>query len=44
MQDELRSRVVAYMEKYNLKKKSLSKYLGISPQYLSDWFHKSTNL
>lgn len=40
MQDELRSRVVAYMEKYNLKKKSLSKYLGISPQYLSDWFHK----
>ena len=40
LQDELRNQVIAYMDKYNLKKKSLSTYLGISPQYLSDWFHK----
>jgi len=40
LQDELRNQVVAYMDKYNLKKKSLSTYLGISPQYLSDWFYK----
>lgn len=40
LQDELRNQVVAYMDKYNLKRKSLSTYLGISPQYLSDWFHK----
>lgn len=40
LQDELRDQTVAYMEKYNLKKKSLSTYLGISPQYLSDWFYK----
>ena len=40
MQDELREQVASYMDKYSLKKKSLSTYLGISPQYLSDWFSK----
>lgn len=40
MQDKLRDEVVAYLEKYNLRKSSLSSYLGISPQYLSDWLHK----
>lgn len=40
MQEELREQVASYMDKYNLKKKSLSTYLGISPQYLSDWFFK----
>ena len=40
MQDELRIKVIAYLEKYQLRKSSLSSYLGISPQYLSDWFHK----
>ena len=39
MQDELRTNVIAYLEKYQLRKSSLSSYLGISPQYLSDWFH-----
>lgn len=40
MQDELRNQVVAYLDKYMLRKSSLSSYLGISPQYLSDWLHK----
>lgn len=40
MQDTLRDKVVAYLEKYKLRKSSLSLYLGISPQYLSDWLHK----
>lgn len=39
MQDEIREEVVAYLEKYMLRKSSLSSYLGISPQYLSDWLH-----
>lgn len=40
MQDELREQVIAYFNKYMLRKSSLSSYLGISPQYLSDWLHK----
>jgi len=40
MQDELRDQVVAYLNQYMLRKSSLSSYLGISPQYLSDWLHK----
>lgn len=40
MQDELRDQVIAYFKKYMLRKSSLSSYLGISPQYLSDWLHK----
>ena len=40
MQDELREQVIAYINKNMLRKSSLSSYLGISPQYLSDWLHK----
>ena len=40
MQDELRKEAAAYLEKYHLKKSALSSYLGISPQYLSDWLYK----
>lgn len=40
MQDELRNQVVAYLNQYMLRKSSLSSYLGISPQYLSDWLHR----
>lgn len=40
MQDELRKEAVAYLEKYHLRKSALSSYLGISPQYLSDWLYK----
>ena len=40
MQDELRDAVVAYLKKYHLQKRALSTYMGISPQYLSDWFCK----
>lgn len=40
MQDELRNQVVAYLKQYQLRKSSLSTYLEISPQYLSDWLHK----
>ncbi len=40
MQDELRDQVIAYLNQYMLRKSSLSSYLGISPQYLSDWLHK----
>ncbi len=40
MQDELRNATVAYLEKYQLQKRALSSYMGISPQYLSDWLYK----
>ena len=40
MQDELRDQVIAYLNQYGLRKSSLSSYLGISSQYLSDWLHK----
>lgn len=40
MQDTLRNKVITYLEEYKLRKSSLSSYLGISPQYLSDWLHK----
>ena len=40
MQDELRNDVLAYLKQYRLQKCSLSTYLEISPQYLSDWLHK----
>lgn len=40
MQDTLRNKAIAYLEKYKLRKCALSSYLGISPQYLSDWLHK----
>lgn len=39
MQEKLRKRVVEYLNFYQLQKSSLSSYLGISPQYLSDWLH-----
>ena len=43
MQDKIRDEVVAYLKQYQLRKSSLSAYLGISPQYLSDWLHKRCN-
>jgi len=43
MQDELRDAVVAYLKQYHLQKRALSTYMGISPQYLSDWFCKGVD-
>ncbi|MDD3362794.1 MAG: hypothetical protein PHW34_14095 [Hespellia sp.] len=40
MQDDLREKAVVYLYKNEIKKGQLSEYLGISPQYLSDWLHK----
>lgn len=40
MQDELRKEAVAYLEEHHLRKSALSSWLGISPQYLSDWLYK----